>query len=70
MVGRCRCAKSCCDLDLSFDLAVVTLTYNKFCPDNISETVRCRTWSLVKILVGVVGVQHCGVTLNLPLKLL
>ena len=23
----CRCAMSCCDLDLTFDLGVVTLTY-------------------------------------------
>ena len=34
------CAMSWCDLDLTFDLTVVTLTY-------ISETVRCR-----KLIVG------------------
>ena len=31
VLGRdigCRCALSWCDLDLTFDLAVVTLTYN------------------------------------------
>ena len=27
LVRDCRCAKSWCDLDLTFDLAVVTLTY-------------------------------------------
>ena len=32
---------SWCDLDLTFDLAVATLTF-KFCPHNISETVKCR----------------------------
>ena len=25
--GRCRCATSWCDLDLTFDLTIVTLTY-------------------------------------------
>ena len=32
---------SWCDLDLTFDLAVVTLTF-KFCLGNISETVNYR----------------------------
>ena len=41
-MGGCRCAVSWCDLDLTFDLAVV-----KFCPGNISETVKCR-----KLIVG------------------
>ena len=27
LVGGCRCAMSWCDLDLTFDLVVVTLTY-------------------------------------------
>ena len=27
LVGSCRCASSWCDLDLTFDLVVVTLTY-------------------------------------------
>ena len=27
LVRGCRCAMSWCDLDLTFDLAVVTLTY-------------------------------------------
>ena len=28
LVRGCRCATLWCDLDLTFDLAVVTLTYN------------------------------------------
>ena len=28
LVGGCRCAMSLCDLDLTFDLSVVTLTFN------------------------------------------
>ena len=28
LVGGCRCATLWCDIDLIFDLAVVTLTYN------------------------------------------
>ena len=28
LVGQCGCAPSWCDLDLTFDLVVVTLTYN------------------------------------------
>ena len=27
LVRRCRCATSWCDVDLTFDFAVVTLTY-------------------------------------------
>ena len=37
---------SWCDLDLTFDLAVVTLTF-KICPGYISRTVRCR-----KVILG------------------
>ena len=37
---------SWCDLDLTFDLAVVTLTF-KICPGNISETVKWK-----KLIVG------------------
>ena len=42
-----RCATSWCDLDLTFDLAVVTLTYIKSYPGYISETVRCS-----KLILG------------------
>ena len=40
-----RCVTLSCDLDLTFDLAVVILTY-KSCQGYISETVRCKvnTW--------------------------
>ena len=37
----CRWAWLWCDLDLTFDLAVVTLTLN-FCAGHISEAVSCR----------------------------
>ena len=44
LVMCCRCAKSWCDLDLTFVLAVVPLTFKIF-PGflgNISETIKCR----------------------------
>ena len=37
---------SWCDLDLTFNLVVVTLMY-KICPGYISETVECR-----KLILG------------------
>ena len=43
---RCRCATPWSDLELTFELAVVTLTI-KSCPVYISETVRCR-----KLILG------------------
>ena len=46
LVKRCRCAASWCDLDLTFDFVIVTLTY-KSCLGLISETVRCR-----KLILG------------------
>ena len=46
LVGGCRCATSWCDLDLTLDLAIVTLIY-KICPGYISETVRCK-----KLILG------------------
>ena len=42
--GR-RCAMSWSDLDLTFDLVVVTLSL-KILSGNISETVRCRKFIL------------------------
>ena len=36
------CVTSWCDLDLTFDLAVVTLTYKILCRLYLGETVRCR----------------------------
>ena len=47
LVGGWRGKMSWCDLDLTFDLAVVTLTYIKSCLDYIWETVRCR-----KLILG------------------
>ena len=55
---------SWCDLDLTFDLAVVTLTFKIFYPSYISPILRCR-----KLIFGrhigwrVVGVQRDVVTL-------
>ena len=54
----CNCATLWCDLDLSFDLAVVTFTL-KFCLDYISETVMCRKL----ILSG-----HIGWGVGVPVK--
>ena len=31
LVGVCKCAMSWCDFDLTFDLAVVTLTFKILC---------------------------------------
>ena len=46
LVGGSRCAMSWCDLDLTFDLAVVNLTYNILSMQAISQTVRCRKFIL------------------------
>ena len=51
---------SWCDLDLTFNLAVVTFTY-EILSGYIS--LRCRKNYLVGILLRVVGVQHHDVTL-------
>ena len=57
---------SLCDLDLTFDLAVVTLNL-KSCPGYISETVKCRKLIIINLVgtlvMGVVGAQHHGVIL-------
>ena len=46
LVRDCMCATSCCDHDLIFDLAIVTLTY-KILSGLYFETVRCR-----KLILG------------------
>ena len=46
LVRECRCATSWCDLDLTFDLAAVTLSL-KILSGYISDTVRCR-----KLILG------------------
>ena len=51
LVGRCRCAMSWCDLDLTFYLAVVTLTYIAL-SGYMSATVICRKLILGRTLVG------------------
>ena len=62
LVGGCRCSASWCNLDLTFDLAVVTLTF-KILSGNISETVKCR-----KLIVGrdiAQGLQVCIIVFSL-----
>ena len=46
LVRGCRCAMSWCDLDLTFDLAIVTVTY-KILYGLILETIRYR-----KLILG------------------
>ena len=63
LVGGCRCATSWSDLDLSFDLAVVTLTYK------ILSRVYLGNCKVQEVDIwyghwlGVVDVQCHGVTL-------
>ena len=47
LVRGCRCATLWCDLDLTFDLAVVTLTY-KILSRLYIGTVRCRKFVLYR----------------------
>ena len=47
LVKRCRYATSWSDQDLTFDLAIVTLTYKILSGLYISATVRCS-----KLLLG------------------
>ena len=44
-MGGCRCVMPWCDFDLTFDIAVVTLTFKSY-PGYILETVRCRKLKL------------------------
>ena len=63
LVGVCRCATSWCDLDLNFDLAVVTLTYKILSGLYLRNS---KVWKLIlgrDIGWGVVGVHHHGVVL-------
>ena len=56
LVGGCRYAMSWCDLELTFALAVGTLTFKIF-SGLISETVRCRKLCGKDTALGVVGVM-------------
>ena len=59
--GRgCRCATSWCDLDLIFDLAVVTVSLKILSGLYLGNRVGSF---LVGALIGGVGVQRHGVTL-------
>ena len=63
LVRVCRCATSWCDLDLTFDLAVVTLTYKILSGLYLGN---CKVWEIDTWLghwFRVVGVQHHGMTL-------
>ena len=62
-VSGCRYAMSWCDLDLTFYLAVVTLTL-KFCLGYISETISCKNLILGRDIGWGVGVQRRGVTMT------
>ena len=67
MVGTlargCRCAMSWCDLDLTFDLAVVTLTYKNLSGLNIGNRKMQEVDTCWGHWLGGVGVQCHGVTL-------
>ena len=65
----CRCATSWCDLDLTFDLAVVTLTYKILSGLYLGnrKVYEIDTWS--RHWLGGLGVQRHGVTLIRPLTL-
>ena len=52
---RCRCVVSWCDIDLTFELAVVTLTFKILCWPYLKN----RKVSEVTV-VGGVGVHHHG----------
>ena len=45
LVRGCKCATSWCDLDLTFDIAIVTLSLKILV--RVSETIRCR-----KLILG------------------
>ena len=64
MVGGCRCATSWCDLDLTFDLVVVTMTfkilYGLFF--GLYEMYYVNTWLGHRLVC--VGMHHHGVTIN------
>ena len=47
MVRGCRCAMSQCDLDLTFDLAVVNLTYKTLSGLYLGNRKSCR-----KLILG------------------
>ena len=42
LVSGCRCAPSWCDLDMTFDIAVVTLTYKIFYRPNLGNCKVCE----------------------------
>ena len=76
LIRGCRCTMSWCNLDLTLDLAVVTLTFKILSGLYTSEFVRCRKLILGKdISCGVckswydrdLTFDHAVVTLNFKL---
>ena len=59
----CRFAISWCNLNLTFDLAVVTFNFKKSCESSILEAIRYRMLILGREIGWGVGVQHPNVTL-------
>ena len=57
LFGRCRCAISRCNHDLTFDLAIEILTFR------ISETIRYRTLIFERDLAGRVRGDRCALSL-------
>ena len=47
LVGGCRCATSWCNLDLTFDLVIMTMSF-KSCLGYFLDSIRCRRWTLGK----------------------
>ena len=45
LIGACRCAMSRCDLDLTFDLVVVTMSF-EILSSYFLDSVRCRSLTL------------------------
>ena len=62
LVGGCRCAALWCDLDLTFDLVILTMSFKIL--SGLLNSVRCKRLTLGgDIGKGGVGVQHYGVIL-------
>ena len=63
LVRRCRCSTSCCELDLTFDLAVLTLTLKILSGLYLRNRKVLEVDTLKEHWLEGVGVQHHGVTL-------
>ena len=63
LVGDCRCAMSWCDVDLTFDLAIVTLTFKILTGLYLGNRKLSEVNTWYGYWLWVVGVQHHSVTL-------